>query len=61
MYTKLAIIDEEEKENEACKESVISDLSKFSDSEILQIFYQKFSKFLEEFLQKEIIKNGDDI
>ena len=54
MYTKLAIINEDEKENEACEESVISDLSKFSDSEILQVCHQKSSKFLEELRKKRL-------
>ena len=52
MKTKLAIINEDEKENESCEESVISDLSKVLDSKILQVCNQKSSKFLEELRKK---------
>ena len=54
MYTKLAIINEDDKENETCEESVISELTKFSDSEILQVCHHKSSKFLEEFRKKRL-------
>ena len=57
MYTKLAIINEDEKENKACEESVINDLSKFSDSKILHVCHQKSSKFLEELRNEKRLKS----